>query len=223
MKHNFKKFALAAGVVGTLAIAGVALADAPVLNILTITGANVDGTWAPGNDLTVTSLPSTVSVGGTVTHDQNLNPVNAVKLYVNDVLTGTQVVPNGSGNTFNFSLPWTITTAGNYTLKVTAKHGNCGDCTGMDEETLTVINLGGGGGGNPGVNCPAAPAIGGAYMKAHNVKAGSAKWKSVITYLASQTGNGGTYWAKYACGGGIYADQAAYRAAVEAYVASQLL
>ena len=82
------------------------LADTPVLNILTITGPDVVGTWTPGSgSLTVNVTPTTVNVGGSVTHDPNLNPVQEVRLYVNTVLQSSQTVPNGSGTTFTFSLP----------------------------------------------------------------------------------------------------------------------
>lgn len=226
--HNLKKFAISAGVAGILSVGTIALADAPVLNILTITGADVSGVWTPGSDLTVNTTPTIVTVGGSVTHDPNLNPISAVNLYVNDVLNDTEVIPNGSGSTFNFALDWSIPSAGDYTLKVTAKHGNCGDCTGSDEEVLTVIDLNNGGGGNPpGVNCPAAPAVATAYMRTvagGSVKPGSAVWKNVVNKVAAETGSKGQFWAKFACGGGpnnkgiTYADMAAYQAAVKAFV-----
>ncbi len=217
------------GIVAAFAIAGVAFADAPVLNMLTITGADVvGGTYTVGSGpMTVNVVPTNVSVNGTVMHDPNLNPVNSVNLYVNNVLTSTQVVPNGSGSSYGFSLPWTIPAAADYTLKVTASHGACPNCTGSDEELLTVISLSsGGGGGTPGVNCPAAPAIATAYMQSKGVKGGSALWKKAINDVAWQTGSAGRFWAKYSCGGGpnnqgiTYADQAAYANAVRAFLSA---
>lgn len=226
-----KKFLKIASVASVLAMATVAFADAPALNMLTITGADVvGGTYNVGSGpMTVNVVPTDVSVNGTVMHDPNLNPVNAVNLYVNGVFASTQVVPNGSGDTYMFALPWTIPGAADYTLKVTASHGACPNCMGSDEETLTVISLSGGGGGNPGVNCPAAPAIAGDYMRTvKGVKAGSAKWKKVINDVAWQTGSQGTFWAKYSCGGGpnnwgiTYADQNAYASAVKTFVDGDL-
>lgn len=228
--NKFIRFAgVSVAVLAAVLLVGVANADAPTVAISGITGADLAVPYVMGSGtLTVNVTPTTVSVNGTLTHDPNVNPVQSVNLYVNAVATSSQVVPNG-GNTFIFALPWTIPSAGNYTLTVTAKHGGCPTCTGSDEEVVAVIDLGSGGsGGGPSVNCPAAPAIATDYM--HNgsnmPKSGSAKWKSIINYVAGQTGSNGIYWAKYACGGGpnkmgiTYADQTAYANAVKAYVDS---
>lgn len=169
-------------------------------------------------------MPTTVSVNGTLVHDPNTNPVKKVKLYVDSVFESEQSLPLNIGTTFNFALPWNITTAGSHTLVVTAKHGNCGaNCIGVDEEVLTVINLGDGGGDGGGVNCPAAPAIAAGFMlsgtNSNPVKPGSATWKSIMTAVAKQTGSSGTFWAKYACGGGNgYTTAADYVNAVKDYV-----
>lgn len=63
--------------------------------------------------------------------------------------------------------------------------------------------------------CKAAPAIGTAYMQSHSVKPGSTIWKNIVTYLASQSGKNGIFWAAHSCDPG-------FAAAVEAYVAAHI-
>lgn len=222
MKLNISRVKFIASATSFLALSllvGLALADAPTITITLINGGNTTIPWTtPGDSLTVSSLPTTVNVQGTLVHDPNTNPVKKVKLYVDTVFASEQTLPLNVGDTFNFSLPWTITTAGSHTLAVTAKHGNCSNsCIGVDEEVLTVINLGGGGGDGGGVNCPAAPAIAAHYLKdILGIKSGSTLYKNIVSLVALHMGPQTMFDGIAAC------TQPAYTNAVKAFVDANL-
>lgn len=189
--------ALGAVVIGLVLMAGVALAHTPSVVLDSIGDL---GPYAP------TDFPVTYNVTGDLCHSGpgNVDGVSELKLFINDLQEGGTVDPEpGNVACWDFSLPWSITGPGVYTVKVTARHGND---TGEDAEAIevsqtTVIVT----------ECPAAPAIAVHHMMEQGVKPGSGTWKKVVKAVASGTGFGGPFWAANACDAG-YAD------AVKAFV-----
>jgi hypothetical protein len=180
-----------------LAFAGVAIASAPTL------------TLDPIGPLVYATFPQVYNVTGTIAHDPNVASTADLTLWINDVQEGPTVNPGGAVASAPFSLPWNILGSGTYTVKVTARHGQT---YGEDSEEVVVsqsqVVI---------TQCPAAPAIAGAYMRSHSpsVKEGSANWKKVINNIAKRTGSSGDLWAANACNAG-------YAASVQAAVNSLL-
>jgi hypothetical protein len=196
------------GMVAGLVMTGVVLAAAPIPGI-TITAIDGQDATLGAVTLTVPVLPTTVNIDGTATIDKST--LDGAHLTLSDngtVFYGPVSYWAGIGDmlTASFSAPWTIGSAGTHQIVGTISHGNEDGTDSVD----VIVNL------NLTVNqCPAAPAIAAAYMQSHGVKSGSAKWKSIINYVSSQTGNGGIFWAAHSCDAG-------YAAAVQAYVAAHL-
>jgi hypothetical protein len=196
MKVSFKKVVGIAAVAGTLAVSGIALANAPTVSI------------DPIGPLEYATFPQVYNVTGTLTHTPNVQSISELKLFINGVQEGATQDPAGLGTSGTFSLPWNITAAGSYEVMVTAKHGGS---TGDDSEEVVVTQT-----VLPPVvitECPAAPAVAVAYMQSKSVKSGSAYWKKVINAVAKQTGTGGSLFAGTACNAG-------YAEAVKAFVDS---
>ena len=192
-----KATAFGAGIVGVLAIAGVAFASAPTI------------TLDPIGPLDYATFPQVYDVTGTINHSPNVSSVVDLTLFIDDVQEGATQNPTGVGTSEEFSLPWNILSPGTYDVKVTARHG--GD-TGEDTQedvviTQTTVVI---------TECPAAPAIAGAYLRSIPVKEGSAKWKQVIKAVAGETGSKGSLWAANAC-------EAGYPQEVRDFVDSSLL
>ena len=174
---------------GVMLVAGVALAHAPKV---TLDPLGDLGPYAP------TDFPVAYNVTGDVCHTPNVTSVSEVKLFINNVQEGATFNPNfGNIECAGFSLPWSITGPGTFTVKVTARHGND---EGEDWETIevtgTVVVAG----------CPAAPAIAAHYMMNDlGFKPVTGKFKGIMKAVAGETGVNGSLWAGNACEPG-YAD-----------------
>ena len=193
----------------TTAVAAAALVVAPVfahapsVNITAING--LDATSGTVS-FSVPSLPTTVNVDGTATHDDPGN-LDGVKLSLSD--NGVVFYPSnnywsGIGNvgTAPFTVPWTITAAGAHTIVVTVSHGNA---DGTDTVDVT-INL------NVVVTeCPAAPAVAADLLRLHNVKPKLISDKNYISSVAHQMGPQNSF-------NGVGACDAGYRDAVDTYL-----
>lgn len=181
---------------GGLLFAGVAYASAPTV------------TLDPIGPLEYALFPQVYNVTGEIAHTPNIESISELKLFINDVQEGVTVNPSGLGTTASFSLPWNILAPGTYAVKVTAKHGGT---TGEDAEEVIVTQL-------PPIvitECPAAPAIGAAYMKSLGIKGTSKTFSAVIKLVAGETGSKGSLWAARSCESG-------YAAEVKSYVDSKL-
>ncbi len=96
----------------------VAWADAPSISINSI---------AP---IETCSFPYAQSVTGSISHSPNITSLTDLKLFVNNTQVGSTINPASP-----FSLPWSITASGTYTVKVEARHGGS---TGSSEITVDV-------------------------------------------------------------------------------------
>ena len=183
-----------AGLGVALLAASVAFAHAPTV------------TMDPIGNLSYASFPQTYNVTGQVCHSNpaNVSAVSEVTLYIDNVQHGTAFNPNaGNAACANFSLPWTISAPGTYTVKVTARHGND---LGWDDEVVVVS------GTITVTHCPAAPAIASDYLRnTVGWKPVTGKFKYIMNLVAGQTGVNGSLWAANAC-------EAWYPGAVIAFV-----
>lgn len=195
----------------SLGVVGIAVASAPVVTINTV----------GSQEFAV--FPQTISVTGTIDHvddvdgpNDNVCAVHAMKVIVNDGLIDTTILDQGNPSDFfgwtcdqtvgNWNTDWSILAPGTYTVTASAKHQSA---AGEDEEVVEVTEV-------VIDECPAAPAIAGAFMKSGNsdkgiIKEGSSVWKKVMKLVADQTGSKGTLWAANACEEG-------YEAAVKVFV-----
>jgi hypothetical protein len=152
-----------------LGITGVALASSPTV------------TMDPIGTLMYPIFPQNYDVTGTVSHTPNLNPVSSVTLTIDGLFESSEVIPNGSGSTFNYTLPWSILSAGTYNVMVTASHGSA---DGIAEEIVEVIYD-----GPVVVNvCPAAPSIAAHYLKDLGIRSGSKTFKNIVSLVADHMG-----------------------------------
>lgn len=146
------------------------------------------------------------TAGGTVSISQQTGPSGGLcPTAASDTLSAAQSDSDGTGGNPDdgFSATGTLTchpdTAGTYTyqLEYTGDDNYNGSNSDLGPQ-LTVSDV-------TVQVCPAAPAIAAEYLKAQHVRPGSAKWQTVITDIAHQTGSKGDFWAKGACDAG-YAD-----------------
>ncbi|HPS33152.1 MAG TPA: hypothetical protein PKW57_06575 [Anaerolineaceae bacterium] len=156
----------------------------------------------PLGPLYYTSFPQTVNVAFNVTHDPNVDSVSNFSLYVNDDLEVGPTDFDNVGNltSYDYSLPWTITAPGTYTLKIQAKHGNAwGEDTETVEVYLQVI-----------VDYPAAPAVAAKLLKTHGFTGKNmGSWVSqVALHMGPETDFDGVQ----------KSEVAAYEAAVDAFL-----
>lgn len=165
----------------TTAIIAIAAAAA-VLIIAPVFAHAPTVTMDPIGPLSYASFPQTYNVTGQVCHSDpgNVSAVTDVTLYINTVQEGSAVNPN-AGNDLcdNFSLPWNITGAGTYDVMVTARHGND---VGDDSEEVVVS------GTVVVTECPAAPAVAAALLKAKNVKPKFITQNNYISQVAHHMG-----------------------------------
>lgn len=81
------------------------------------------------------SFPASYNVTGTVNYYKEVYKIK-LNLLINGIPEGDEYeIKQKHDKTFDFSLPWDITSAGDYNVKITAQKG--GD-TGEDEEDITV-------------------------------------------------------------------------------------
>jgi hypothetical protein len=182
---------LSAAAVSALMVAVIASAHAPTVTIDSIDGQSTAGSIV----INVSSLPHTVTIAGTTTHEgpANISAVSTVEAFDNAALFHSGNLGNsGNDPSTTWTIPWTITTAGNHTILVRMKHGND---WGSDSETVSVVGV--------TVTCTkAAPAIAGAYLK--NVagwKPVSGQFKDAMYLVAQETGVNGSLWAGDKCDG----------------------
>ncbi len=159
----------------------------------------------PLGPLYFTAFPQTVNVPFHVHHEPNVDAVNNFSLYVNNVLEvgPTDFEDVGNLTDYDYSLPWTITAPGTYTLKIQAKHGNdWGDDTEIVEVYLQVV-----------VDYPAAPAIAARLLKANGFGGKNmGTWVSMVAlHMGPETDFDGVH----------KSNVAAYEAAVDAYLKAQ--
>lgn len=183
------------------------LASAPVPSV-SITAVGGQDATSGAVTLNVTGFPTVVALDGVANIDHatldgaNLAfSDNGIEFYSDHYFAGI-----GNEDTANFSVPWSITSAGTHDIVATVTHGNQ-DGT---DSVLVTINF------NISVNqCPAAPSVAAHYLKALGIKPTTKLYKNVISLVAGHMGAQTDF-------DGVKACDAGYAAVVKAYVNSHL-
>ncbi len=205
MKSLFTSLASSAVLGSMFALPVSAAAPVPSVNITAIGGQDAS---SGAVTLNVLGFPTTVALDGVANIDHatldgaNLAfSDNGVQFYSNHYFAGI-----GDQDTANFTVPWTITTAGLHTIVATITHGNV-DGT---DTVLVTINL------NIAVNeCPAAPSVAAHYLQLLGIKSGSKLFKNVISLVAGHMGAQTDF-------DGVKACDAGYAPVVDSYVDSHM-
>ena len=190
--------------------------------------------WAGAPDVQITAptgtvyltIPGTTNITVTVTHPDGGAGVDPIQSF--DVRAGTTSLIGGpvadpfsqtacnagmptvcsvSGDTATVTIPWNISSPGEYAIAASARHGNCPTCTDADEEAVTVVAL-------VSVEFPAPPAVANAYL---NRTYGRAIKSGVRGCIISQIANLHAKESKYGPKGGPY-DEVAIRSDSEMFL-----
>jgi hypothetical protein len=188
MSRKVTALAVAIAAMTALFASAIVYADSPSVSITSIGGV------APGGTVYVSSLPTTLTVAGTVSHGIGINSVSGVELKVDATVCGTlNNFPSIPGNpsTSNFALPCLITAAGLQTFTVGMRHG---DDWGYDSEVVTVEV-------SSSIVCKAAPAIAADWLRTNHpgVKSGSKLYKNIISHIANEMTQGAQFQSHDKC------------------------
>jgi len=185
-----------------LLVVSAALAHAPSVQITSVGGQDAT---SGSVGLSTGALPMTVDIEGTMTHE-NPGNVNPVKLELIDngtsIYYGSPFSDLGNIGTAGFTVPWTITDAGNHTIEAIVSHGNADGTDTIDVNLVLNVEV---------TQCPAAPSIAAHYLREMGVKSGSKMFTNIISLVADHMGPT-TYF------DGVGACDPGYVAAVESFV-----
>src|SRR3989344_4943309 len=110
-------------------------AHAPDLSITQVNGQTTSDTVT----ITTEVFPITVDVTVAVNHEVKALSVKDLALFVNDVQEGSLIQPSqdlcGNDAACAITMPWSISQAGDYTLYVSAYHGNKDD---LDDSSVSA-------------------------------------------------------------------------------------